>query len=335
MLRRLVREIYAISALEQVSGSEAFIEGTKGAIKKPFQAAGNLLNDPVDTISGVPEGVFSIFERVGERFDSGKTDYEDSGAASLLAVSSFKREFSKAHGIDVYSTNSVLQSELNRIGWASAAGNLGPGVAMMAASGPVAAGISAASYVQSLNDLIYELSPSELNIRNRETLEAMAVDPSLIDRFLEQKILSPRHKTIIVESLAAMAGATNRGVLLEMAITAESEIAALFFQQVAETMAGYHRTVAPAKDVANFQGIPIMVAGDQSILVALPADRARWTQRGEALMGELVAAFKDTGRAKAINVWITGTYSDLAKEKLAAMGVSAYENADLTLQMMD
>ena len=45
-------------------------------------------------------------------------------AQNLLAVSSFKREYARKFDVDVYSTNEVLQKELNSVAWASAAGNL-------------------------------------------------------------------------------------------------------------------------------------------------------------------------------------------------------------------
>ena len=65
-LRRLVREIAAIAELKKVHESDAFAKATVEAGKGVVQGAQNLINDPVSTISAVPEAVFSVFGRVSE-----------------------------------------------------------------------------------------------------------------------------------------------------------------------------------------------------------------------------------------------------------------------------
>ena len=45
---------------------------------------------------------------------------EDAKIEQALFVSSWKRDFAAKHGVDVYSSNKVLQKELNRVGWAAA-----------------------------------------------------------------------------------------------------------------------------------------------------------------------------------------------------------------------
>ncbi len=63
-LRSLIREIYAIAALKEVSTSEAFADSIAYAAKQPFKLAGKMISDPVDTVSAVPNGVFQIFGNI-------------------------------------------------------------------------------------------------------------------------------------------------------------------------------------------------------------------------------------------------------------------------------
>ncbi len=63
-LRKLIREVYAISALKEISQGEAFASSVASAAKQPFQFAGKMVTDPVDTISAVPSGVFQIFGNI-------------------------------------------------------------------------------------------------------------------------------------------------------------------------------------------------------------------------------------------------------------------------------
>ena len=148
-LRRLVREIAAIAALKNIHESDAFAKATVEAGKGVVQGAQNLINDPVSTINALPEAVFSVFGRVSEATKrGGRSQYEDGVAQNLLAVSSFKREYAQKLDVDVYSTNEVLQKELNSVAWAAAAGNLTLSAASMVTGAAV---LQAASGLRTLD----------------------------------------------------------------------------------------------------------------------------------------------------------------------------------------
>jgi hypothetical protein len=121
--RRLVREIAAIAALQAMQQTDAFEKASVEAGKSPFRSAKSLIDDPVGTLSAIPEGIGSIFSRAPQQLHrEGRSRYEDGPAKQLLAVSSYKREYAAKLGVDVYSSNDALQKELDRLAWASAAG---------------------------------------------------------------------------------------------------------------------------------------------------------------------------------------------------------------------
>jgi hypothetical protein len=96
-LRRLVREIAAITELWKIHQSDAFAKATVEAGRGVIQCAQQLIENPVATIGAVPEAVFSIFGRVSEAAKrGGRSNYEDGVAQNLLAVSSFKREYAQS-----------------------------------------------------------------------------------------------------------------------------------------------------------------------------------------------------------------------------------------------
>ncbi|MCZ6586852.1 MAG: hypothetical protein O7B24_02800, partial [Alphaproteobacteria bacterium] len=123
-LRKLVIEIYAIASLKEFKTSEAFLTAVGDAAKAPLHFGKNLITDPVDTISGVPEGVFQIFGNIGESISMEHDPAEDDRLEQALFVSSWKRDFAAERGVDVYSSNKALQEELNSVGWAAAIGGL-------------------------------------------------------------------------------------------------------------------------------------------------------------------------------------------------------------------
>ena len=63
----MASEIAAIAQLQAMQQSEAFEKAAIEAGKSPFRSAKNLLDDPVGTLSAIPEGIGSIFNRAHEQ----------------------------------------------------------------------------------------------------------------------------------------------------------------------------------------------------------------------------------------------------------------------------
>ena len=62
-LRRLIREIAAITQLKEVQETDAFGRAAMEAGKSSLRSAKNLIDNPVSTLSAIPEGIGSIFDR--------------------------------------------------------------------------------------------------------------------------------------------------------------------------------------------------------------------------------------------------------------------------------
>ena len=339
MLRRLIREIYALAEMRKVTDSDAFTKAAKDAAKAPLQVGYSLLTDPVDTVSGIPEGAFALMSRtgtsIGTFFAGGKSDYEDDSVKAVLAVSSFKREYANRLGIDVYTRNKHVQEELNRIGWAAVVGNMAPSVAFAAVGGGIAGTFKTTSYTQKLNNLIAELPPPELRKRNEASLKAMGLSVNLIKRFLDHKSYSPRHETVIVESLAVMKGAKGRDKWITALLNASSELDALFFQQATEMMAGYHQSVSPVVEVTVRGAIPIVHAQDRSVGVMLPIDYGRWTRISASTVDDIAGIYGKRPDTARVVVWVTGTLSARLKSELGRRGFVVTEEEDQKIALMD
>ena len=223
-LRRLIREIAAIAELQKIHQSDAFAKAAVAAGKGVVQGAQNLIEDPVATISAVPEAVFSVFGRVSESAKrGGRSKYEDGVAQNLLAVSSFKREYAQKFDVDVYSTNEVLQKELNSVAWASAAGNLTLGAASMVTGATVLQVAGGLRSLETAKNIVNALPAAELSRRNRESLRQMRVPALIADAFLQNPLLSPRHQTVIIEGMKVLHGVPGRAVFIQYASRANTE----------------------------------------------------------------------------------------------------------------
>jgi hypothetical protein len=335
-LRRLIREIAAIAELQKIHQSDAFAQATVEAGKGVVKGAQHLIEDPVGTIGAVPEAVFSVFGRVSESAKrGGRSQYEDGVAQNLLAVSSFKRDYAKKFDVDVYSGNEVLQKELNSVAWASAAGNLTLSAASMVTGAAVLQAASGLHTLEQAKDLVNALPPSELSRRNREALRQMRVPDAITERFLENRLLSPRHQTIIVEAMKALGAIPGRSAFIQYAAPADSEDAALLFQEMAELLADYHRSVAPIQRLDIYLNVPVAYTGQGSAVVLLPIDRLLWTERASEIATSLAQTLPKPQPVRKIEVWMTGDASDRARAKLQRLGIALVEHAGQRLPLLD
>jgi hypothetical protein len=335
-LRRLIREIAAIAELQKIHQSDAFAKATVEAGKGVVQGAQHLIEDPVATIGAVPEAVFSVFGRVSEATKrGGRSKYEDGVAQNLLAVSSFKRDYAKKFDVDVYSTNEVLQKELNSIAWASAAGNLTLSAASMVTGAAVLQAASGLRTLEQAKDLVNALPATELSKRNREALRQMRVPDPVADRFLQNRLLSPRHQTVIVEAMKALGAIPGRSAFIQYAARADGEDTALLFQEMAELLADYHRSVSRIQRLEIYQNVPVAYTGQGSAAILLPIDRLLWTERTSGIATSLGQTLPKPQPVQKIELWMTGDASDRAHQGLQQLGITLVEHVGQRLPLLD
>ncbi len=330
-LQKLLNELQVIAKLKEISQSEAFGNSVVEAAKSPFRFAGNLITDPVDTVSGVPEGVWAIFENASESVSETHDPSEDSSSKQLLMVSSWKRDYCAKLGCDVYSSNKVLQEELNRIGWAAAVGGLTVSGATTVASGGAVMVFSTARTADQLNEALRSQPPSRLRIMNEEKLKAMGIPQDLIQKFLDHPAYTPRHDTIMVDALSRLGGVKGRDRFLTLCLKAQDEVGANFFQNVAQIMVGYHTKVAKLKEITPMLGVTAATASNGHILVPLAWDYGVYTQAVAQRMDYAKKEFKKRGLGSTFDVWTTGRSTALLKQEAAKRGFQISENIEKTI----
>ncbi len=94
-------------------------------------------------------------------------------------------------GIDPYSTNTVLQKELDDVAWASWAGGFTFSVATFPISGPIGAALTVTNLNSTVEELLREKSPAELEQINRSTFRAMGASASDTERILHGGAFTP------------------------------------------------------------------------------------------------------------------------------------------------
>ncbi len=323
MLRIRIHEIKAIEALLEIKKSKAFGEAAQKAATSSVKGAWGLITQPVKTVSGVPKGVGRLFSRVGEMVKGDRGDSEDSITKELIGFSAVKRQYAHKMGVDVYSSNEVLQKELNSVSWAGFAGGVGVSLGTIAVKGASEIAyfsIRGTKFVHGMNQILLDNAPEDLRRLNREKLMQMGVDESVIEKFLRNPNFSPRHETIMVHALSEMEGARNRDKFIKQALFAESELDAFVFQQIAEMLYGYHTQVGTINEIIPVRRVAVGYTSDQTLVIALPTDYIYWTER--AYVGlDAILRLQSERPVKQTELWVTGRITPKAREKIQARGL--------------
>src|SRR6516165_5624115 len=147
MLLQRLKEIDAIARLQDVSRTDEFKKSLVAAAKSPLNSAKNIARDPAQAISNVPKGVMKFLGRAKETVKNvgkggGENENDGSRMKDAIGYSDKKRKIALQMGIDPYSTNTVLQKELDDVAWASWAGGFAFNVATFPISGPMGAALA-------------------------------------------------------------------------------------------------------------------------------------------------------------------------------------------------
>jgi hypothetical protein len=335
-LRKLVREIHAIAALREVKKSKAFATAVADSATGSLRFAKNLITNPVDTVSGVPRGAYKFMEESATVVTSERDPSDDPAYKKALLMSGRKREFAAQLGVDPYSSNAVMQKELNSVAWAAAAGNLTVSAALLPVGGTAGTVLTSVRWSNALNEHLKTEPANRLRIINQAKLETMGIPMDLATRFLDHRAFSPRHDTILVEALARLGGARGREQFLEAALAAEDEVDANFFTNMAQIMRGYHETVSPITEIQRVGG-RLMIAQTRrgSALVALPVDSLLWTETVDRRVKEVKDQYRAAGFNGTLELWLTGKASARAKQRLSERGMTVVEEVQKRVEIID
>lgn len=329
MLRRRVAELRALAVLEEMSGTREFAEAAARGLASPFVATWNLIRHPVDSITGIPTGAWDQIQRIASLTGSERSELEDGSFRAFIGFEKRKRELAARLGVDPYSSNAMLQRELNRMAWVSFAGGLP--FALVPFTGAGEAGAPSLAVVASsdrLDDLLLHYSPEDLARFNRIELAVMGVPERVRDAFLAHPWYSPRHETVLVASLTALDPAPGRPDVVEAALSAASESDAFHWQRTAELLRAYHDAVAPMDRVVVLEGGgPAGHSAEGTLVVPLAADRVYWTRPAEEIARAAERALAATPEVATAELVVSGTLSPRARAGFEAHGLAVTERA--------
>ena len=333
MLLRRIKEVYAIDQLRAVSKTDQFEQSLMTAANGPYNAAKNVVRDPVGAVSGAGKGLMKFMGKVGQSAknvakgeaekptsESGKTGQD------ILGYTKTKKKLAISMGIDPYSTNQVLQKALDDVAWASWAGGFMFSAATFPISGPAGAALTATAVSSSIGEMLSEKSPAELKAMNRSALRSMGASAGDGERFLNNSAFSPTAQTVFVQNLKSLGGVANRAAFVHTAAQkSSSEADAVFCVQTADLMGQLRSAEHPLARIVMIDDFPICIAKDGTVIAALQWDYAAWTPRAGAFTDAVKKLADEPGHNKHVLVAISGQTSPRLQQELQNRGIAVQD----------
>jgi hypothetical protein len=329
-LRIRLQEIQQIGQLKEITGGEAFAKAAGAAATKNIRATANVIENPEETIKGIPGGVKRKFENIGrmikrrsKKEDQTETQTQASNKSSevaqqILGVTAAQRKWAEKVGADPYSRNKVLQDELGRLAKYDAAGKLGTNIAKPK--------VQPFQAIGRVNGLVWGLDPEALRKLNEQRLKEIGVDTKLSDQFLNHKVLTPTDLTYILAALVTLKGTADRDEFIRSALSAEIEEDALFYRDSAAMLEQMQTKGTTITKLLPNPKIAVALCGQRFVAV-VPADKLYWTDSFASALKTFIDRQKTyIQTSKSKELWLSGTATDRARKELASMGWTVQEN---------
>jgi hypothetical protein len=330
MLLQRLKEIDAIARLREVSRTDEFKKSLLVAAKSPLNSARNIARDPAEAIANVPKGIMKFLGRAKQSVENvgkGGTDDAANGIRlkDAIGYSEKKRKIALEMGVDPYTTNTVLQKQLDDLAWASWAGGFSFSIATLPISGAAGAALTVTNVNSTVQDLLREKSPSELEQINRAAFRAMGANANDIDRILNGGAFTPTQSTAFAVHLKALKGVSNRGAFIKAAAQkSTTEADALFCVYTAALMDQINQKT-PIARIVMLGDFPICVAKDGTIIVALQWDYAAWTSGAASFTEDVQKLASKSGQSAHISVDLSGEVSPRLRDELQKRGITVQD----------
>ena len=328
-LCKLVREVNAIQEIAVLEKTEAFSDSAVAAAKNLGQGAKSLVTRPGEVIKNAAKGVGEIFRDLGDRIERGdeSSEAEDSGIESFIGFSKAKRDYAYQFGVDAYSNNATLQHYLEQISWAGFSGGIAFNVATtVATSGLAGAAISVTNYSAALEDIIRDTTPGDLRELTREKLGEQGINEDLVNLFIGNAELSPRHQAYIAGAMMMMNGVEGKELLIRRAAH-EASYEGGFDRQVQNQMYAHIHAEKPLKRFVSIGDDRFVAeAVDGSVVLAATGDYVLWTENLDELMQYKNSRITELGLDGKRHLWLLGSVSENAQDGLDNLGWSVRPN---------
>jgi len=197
----------AIAALRAIKATEAYKRGLVAAANAPLAVTRQALTDPMGVMKAVPGAVTNLWTDVSSAIGSATKSSANDGSATdkvrdLLGYHTVKARLASEMGVDVYSSNDVVQTDLDDVSWTIFAGGVSIDLAMSQA--PLSASLSrtAVEAIHGSRAPLWKIPPATLAQAISKALQALGLAAEEADAIAWHPICTRTHQTTLVAILA-------------------------------------------------------------------------------------------------------------------------------------
>lgn len=342
-----LREIGALTRLENTSDGRVAVESALRGLREQVQSAVRVATHPVGTVLAIPTGIGHLLggyraqtQEVSRGIahavrPSGASGITGSQGHSLQKVGTAATHAARGQaeryfglsaaeqrwytnlGVDPYTDNAVLRRAVTRMAAIDAAASFGMRFA------PV--GIPYVGEVQRALEAIDHEDPAVLRKRRRESLLGTGLSAEEISRFEHSPLLTPTRQTVLVNAVKELTGVDGRAELLRHAMTVQSEEEMEVFLQSTVLLLRYQEHHPLERILAGVR-IPAAELPGGGVAVFGAFDAVAWTEEVAGYERTLREALP---RGIAREVWIAGMVSPRARAELEERGWAVHGRVHL------
>lgn len=234
-----------------------------------------------------------------------------------LKYNAVKRALAEQLGIDPYTSNPYVRARLSSLAWVGSSGGFSAGSALGAVGGAGAIVLAKGGLV---SEVVWKMSPEDLRERNRQRLAAYCRDELLMRQFLRRGAFTATLQTAMVDALDRLKPADGGDALLELGMTANSELEARFIVNALRMAAAHLGMRAHGGSLRPIGAGLAYVTTDGELVLPLPVDRLSWTTQVQAFLD------RDAFRLRNKTALIAGDASPAARRALGERGWSLVEH---------
>ena len=197
------REIVAIQKLRAMDDSKVFTNALKGTAERPIKAAVHMVENPSETLKGLPDGVGRFFDRVStgtaRAYDAvASAQSAGDGAAAVatkgleatrdvLGYEQEKRNLAKRLGVDPYTSNQELAEALDHVAYVAFAGRLGVNTLISVA----VPGSLIITGTTATNNIVYDTPRGDLVVKVEKRIAELLVKGPVMARETDESLVVP------------------------------------------------------------------------------------------------------------------------------------------------
>lgn len=336
-LRSRVKEVDALTYLEEMSRSKVFVESLKDAGVGSVSAIVGVFTRPVQTISGVPSGVQRLFSgfwksaqrgaastsRVLSRESADDMSAEDFRKLNYL-VNDSEREWARELGVDPYSTNLKLRAGISNMAVVEFVGGLPVDVAL-----PLAASLTV-GVLGEFDAQLYEQDAVRLEASNRACMQEGGVDGETTEAVIEARYLTPTLQTIFCRNVGILAGVDGLSAIGRQLADSESFEESRFVLDTMSLVAWYQWNFGGLVLIEAEDGLVYGVSDASELVYLVPTSYLSSNE----LTTHVFEALKARGRRggiETLTAWAPGQVSPglAADLELAGWNLQTRDNNEL------